>query len=446
MSDYALLLGRSLRGPIADIWRERGIDRALELIQDVNAAEQAVTVRWVWFDAPDDDPFAPAARGALGELSDGGRSTLASRDGDAHLVSYVPVDVPGERRGALEVSESLAKREAREATAIRRASLLILELLAASALTIFFLGVRFVGKPLAQLTAKAERVGGGDLSGPLELDGGGELADLADSLNRMCEQLAAARARIAAEMADKIEALEQLRHADRLRTAGRLASGIAHELGTPLNVVSGRAALIGSGKLGPAEIAASADVIRAQADRMTQIIRQLLDFTRRRSSDKRAVDIGRVAADMCDMLAPVAKKQGVVLQCSRDERDHFMARANESEIQQVISNLLMNAIQSMPDGGQVVVGVDRARSTPPGKDAAAPVIRVAVADRGHGIAEENLPHVFEPFFTTKEVGQGTGLGLSIAYGIVQDHGGWIVAESEPGEGSRFTCHLPEDDS
>ena len=451
MSEYALLVGRSLRGPIADIWSERGMDRALELIEDVNREENAVTVRWVWLDGGESAGSAPAAAvSSIDDFGAEGKGAIVLEDSaaGARLVSYVPIDVPGDRTGALELSESLAKRDARTAVAIRRVSLLLGGLLAASAVTIFHLGVRLVGRPLAQLSAKAERVGAGDLSGPLELAGGGELADLATGLNRMCEQLSEAQVRIAAETAGKIQALEQLRHADRLRTVGRLASGIAHELGTPLNVVSGRAGLIGGGKLGPDQVTESAEIIRAQTDRMTQIIRQLLDFARRRSSEKTLVDIGHVAASTCELVAPAAKKQRVVLERSCDELKRPVAKGNESEIQQVISNLLMNAIQSMPAGGTARVEVGGARVTPPNADGDSPMpaVRVTVSDQGQGITEEDLPHVFEPFFTTKDVGSGTGLGLSIAYGIIQDHGGWIDVESEPGQGSRFTFYLPDDGS
>ncbi len=451
MSEYATLIGRSLRGPIEDIWRERGMDRAMELIEDVNRAESAVAVQWTWLDDEASGAFAPAAvvdgseaRGGEGMWStvlDEGRSS-------ARLVTYVRADVPGDRPGALQLTESLAKRDERTAVAIQRTSLLLGGLLLVSAATIFLLGVRFVGRPLAQLGAKAERVGTGDLSAPLELAGSGELVDLAGSLNRMCDQLADAKLRIAAETADKIQALEQLRHADRLRTVGRLASGIAHELGTPLNVVSGRAGLIEGGKLGPEQVTESAEIIRAQANRMTQIIRQLLDFARRRSSEKGVVDIGPIAASTCELVAAAAKKQHVVLETRYDESQGPKVKGNESEIQQVFSNLLMNAIQAMPDGGRVRIEVERASVTPPDASDGARLsaVRVVVTDQGQGITEDNLPHVFEPFFTTKDVGRGTGLGLSIVYGIVQDHGGWIDVNSEAGQGSRFTFYLPEDEA
>jgi signal transduction histidine kinase len=336
MREYALWIGRGLRGPITDVWNARGMQRALELLADVNREEGELRVRWVWLDGEVSPDFAPAAPvAALEDLDrEAGSSFVVDDGGDggdgARLVSYVLVDVPGGRRGALELSESMARRAARTTLAIQRVSILLGGLLVVSALTIIFLGVRLVGRPLAQLTAKAERVGAGDLSDPIELVGAGELVDLADSMNRMCAQLSEAQLRVARETADKIQALEQLRHVDRLQTVGRLASGIAHELGTPLNVVSGRAGLIESGKLGPGQVAESAEIIRTQAERMTHIIRQLLDFARRRTSEKQVLDIGKVVANTCELVAPAARKQGVVLETIEARRTHPRATKRRS--------------------------------------------------------------------------------------------------------------------
>src|SRR5208337_2658068 len=135
-------------------------------------------------------------------------------------------------------------------------------------------------RPLDLLIAKARRIGGGDLTGPVHLRSRDELAELAENLNHMCAKLAESETRLRQETAARIMALEQLRHADRLKTVGRLASGIAHELGTPLNVVAGRAGLIGSGKLDSQQIVESAAAIKQEADKMTTIIRHLLDFAR----------------------------------------------------------------------------------------------------------------------------------------------------------------------
>jgi len=118
-------------------------------------------------------------------------------------------------------------------------------------------------------------------------------------------------------------------------------------------------------------------------------------------------------------------------------------RMDEGQMQQVITNLVLNAIQAMPHGGRVDIDVGQARASRPGQPASErDCVRLSITDQGVGIAADALAHIFEPFFTTKDVGEGTGLGLSVCYGIVEEHGGWIAVDSTPGKGSRFSVYLP----
>jgi signal transduction histidine kinase len=244
-------------------------------------------------------------------------------------------------------------------------------------------------------------------------------------------------------MQARLHTLEQLRHADRLKTVGSLASGIAHELGTPLNVVSGRASLIASGRLMPPEVADSVRIIKEQVQRMTLIIQQLLDFARRKSPRRIAVDLRSLVQCTLDLLRPLAAQHQAVLTPSADSAPVF-ARVDTGQMQQVLINLVTNAWQAMPTGGQIAIGVSSMTAQPP-PDLARPGGRyacVAVTDQGAGIPAEALPQIFDPFFTTKDAGQGTGLGLSIAYGIVQDHGGWMTVHSQPGQGTCMAVYVP----
>ena len=269
-------------------------------------------------------------------------------------------------------------------------------------------------------------------------------------MNDMCEKLSAAQVRVADEMAGRVAAVEQLRHADRLKTVGRLASGVAHELGTPLNVIAGRAGMISSGKLSSAEAAQSAEIIRSQSQQMTQIIRQLLDFSRQNSPRRVAVDLSSVIRQTVGLLMPLAEKREVTIEAG-GVATGLIGRIDVGQIQQVLSNLLINAIQAMPSGGVVKIVADRralesgesAPLTHPNEDEAVEeYLVITIEDEGDGINQEHLDHLFEPFFTTKDVGEGTGLGLSISYGIVQEHGGWIEVQSEAGQGSTFAVFLP----
>jgi signal transduction histidine kinase len=306
------------------------------------------------------------------------------------------------------------------------------------------LGVRLVGRPLELLIAKARRIGDGDLGGPVHLGSHDELAELAENLNAMCAKLAESQTRLRQETAARLVTLEQLRHADRLKTVGRLASGIAHEMGTPLNVVAGRAGLIASGKLVPDQIAESAAAIKLEADKMTAIIRQLLDFARASAPRKLPVDLRTVVRQTIAMLDAMAEKKhvGLVFAPGAEEA---IAEIDSGQIQQVLTNLTVNAIQAMPGGGQVQFSINRRSGRSPDGGSGGPTTfyAIEVRDQGTGISEEHMQQLFEPFFTTKEVGAGTGLGLSIAYGIVQEHGGWIDVTSQVGEGSCFTVFLPQ---
>jgi len=444
----AHLLGRSLKIVLTDVWKSDGAERALKLVEDTNDREHLVQIRWVWLDARPGTPHAPQMRReALEPVARGEEVALWRSDdnGGAHLLTYVPVLVGPGRFGALELSESSSVRDAYIRSTVIRTFVLTGELILLSGILAVLLGVVMVGRPLRLLSQKAERIGDGDLSSPIPVRGRDELWELGASLNQMCDQLAEARDAIRAETASRIAALEQLRHADRLKTVGTLAGGVAHELGTPLNVVSGRARLIASGDLSEAEVVESANIVRTQSERMTAIIRQLLDFARPSSTKGTEVDVRQLVEQSLNLLTPMARKRKATLRVASEEGP-CTVRANSDEIQQVLMNLIVNALQAMPKGGTVEVDLRNERKSNPQRVGASEGIWLclSIRDDGEGIPEEDLGHLFDPFFTTKDVGEGTGLGLSIAYGIVREHGGWIDVKSELGKGSCFDVYLPQE--
>jgi signal transduction histidine kinase len=268
-----------------------------------------------------------------------------------------------------------------------------------------------------------------------------EIGELATEMNGMCDRLVEAQARIAAEADAKAKAVEQLRHADRLRTVGTLASGMAHELGTPLSIIAGRAKMAAAPDATRADVAQYAASIGAQVERLTRIVRGLLDFARRKETPRTRGDVRDVARRTVELLEPMAKKNDVTLRFVPGAAEvRTDAEMDAVQVEQALANLVVNGIQASGGRGADLV-VEVARATRDGRD----VVTVEVRDRGDGIAPEDLPRVFEPFFTTKDVGEGTGLGLSVVYGILQDHGGSVEVESVRGEGSRFTLILPASD-
>ena len=247
----------------------------------------------------------------------------------------------------------------------------------------------------------------------------------------MCDRLLEARHHLAAEHAAKLAAVEQLRHADRLKTVGQLASGVAHELGTPLNVVSGHAKLLLAPEATREETIDSARVICEQSARITAIIRQLLDFARRGRPHLAVGELGVVVSRTVKMLAHTALQRQVQLELAEGTAQVEM---DEAQIQQAVANLILNGIQALPAGGHIRIAIVRDGAW----------ARLDIADDGTGIEPEVLQRIFEPFFTTKKASDrhGTGLGLSITYGLVKKLGGEISVQSVVGSGTVFQVSFP----
>jgi two-component system, NtrC family, sensor kinase len=187
-------------------------------------------------------------------------------------------------------------------------------------------------------------------------------------------------------------------------------------------------------------------IIKEQVQRMALIIQQLLDFARRRSPRRIAVDLRSLVQCTLDMLGPLAAQHHAVLTLTTDSNP-VLARVDTGQMQQVVINLVTNAWQAMPAGGQIALRVSCTTAQPPPALALPPgrYASVTVTDQGTGIPAKELTQIFDPFFTTKDIGQGTGLGLSIAHGIVQDHGGWMTVYSQPGQGTCMAVYMPMED-
>jgi two-component system NtrC family sensor kinase len=441
-------LAGSIQDQIPQALQEAGSDGLENLLRDTSAYSMTTRVRWVWFDARPGTPHSPTVPPELLQAVVIERFVSVpaqGSDGNRELLTYCPIEVDDERKGGLEVSHPMTELERNKRAVIWQTIQLMASMLLLTGGVAAVLGVRMVGRPLNRLIEKTHRIGQGDLSGPIHLRTRDELAQLGESLNEMCDALSSSQNQVREETAARTAAVSQLRHADRLKTVGRLASGMAHELGTPLNVVSGRAGLIASGRLSQEEIAQSASAIQAEANKMTTIIRQLLDFARRNTPHRVRADLWQIVQDTSKLLTSIAQKQNVSVRLP-DDRPPATAMVDAAQIQQVLTNLIVNAIHAMPDGGEVRIAIEGEAAVPPEdvEAAAEEFFRIDVEDQGVGIAQEDLDQVFEPFFTTKDVGQGTGLGLSIAYGIVQEHGGCISVTSRPGEGSCFSVYLPKE--
>jgi two-component system, NtrC family, sensor kinase len=440
------LLARTVSAAAARVWQTAGETQARDLVENANQQDTQVSIRWVSLEAPEGNPRRSAiAPELIRPLLPGRTRTLRWRapgESTDSLYTYYPIAVPLPGR-AIEVRESLEPEREYVRHTILRGAITTAVLVSLCAGVAMMIGVFFVGRPVRRLVDQARRVGQGDLSARLHLKQRDEIGQLAGEMNAMCDRLSETRARLESETSARMAALEQLRHADRLTTVGKLAAGLAHEIGTPLNVITGYAQLIADEYPDQSGAHRNAAIIAQQAERVAAIIRQLLDFARRRSPNPSREDLAALARETTDLLGSLAHKHGVAIELGVPDAPVW-AHADAGQMKQALTNLIVNGIQSMKDGGTLTVTVATRHASPPADHGGRPAdyLCLEVRDSGGGIAAGDLPRVFEPFFTTKEVGEGTGLGLSVSYGIVREHGGWIDVQSAPGEGSRFTIYLP----
>jgi signal transduction histidine kinase len=236
--------------------------------------------------------------------------------------------------------------------------------------------------------------------------------------------------------------VEQLRQTERLGVVGMLAAGLAHELGTPLNVILGYAELLSSDRATTQMRETATATIIAQTEKMTTIVRGLLDFSRQGAGARTPINLRALARDATALMRPTARQKNVEI-VEVGGQDVF-ALGNQTELEQVLVNLIMNGIHAMPGGGTLRVGAYEERGRPEVSGSIPPpsFACLEVEDQGVGIPAEDLHRIFDPFFTTKDVGEGTGLGLSVSYGIVSEHHGRIHVSSTVGSGSRFSVYLP----
>jgi signal transduction histidine kinase len=303
-----------------------------------------------------------------------------------------------------------------------------------------------VTAPIKRLLEGVDAVAKGDLSRVLLAEREDDIGALANRFNAMTGSLREARGETARGTDARLALETRLRQAEKLATIGQMAAEIAHEVGTPLNVIGGRARALEKKAGDPTEVVKNVEIIQTQVGRITKIINQVLDFSRKRGPTVTRVDLGRVLAEALDIVRETVRRHGITADV-RSDVGLPPVPGDPDQIQQVCLNLLTNAIHAMPAGGRLRVGIEHVVRRKEGLDRAAPgaYAMLQVTDTGAGIAGADRQNIFEPFFTTKAEGEGTGLGLAVSHGIVKDHDGWIEVESPPvGEerGTRFSVFLP----
>jgi two-component system NtrC family sensor kinase len=352
------------------------------------------------------------------------------------------VDSGNQVRGAFVLARhgygTFATIERRRNRILMTTSLLIILL----SLLVLILVRRSVTEPINQLIRRIKEISQGQREQGLEIKGRDEVASLAREFNLMCQKLQESHARLVDEQQEKLKLEQELRHSERLASVGRLAAGLAHEIGTPLAIIGGRSEYLLRRSRSPEELKDNLAVIRSQSDRIAAIVRQLLEFSRRREPVFQPVNLLGLLDNVKYLLAHQLREKDI-----RVEMEGFSSLpridADPDLLQQVFINLYSNSLHALGPGGVVKISAEiNDRGLTQASPAASRWLRISFEDNGTGIAPEHIGRVFDPFFTTKDVGEGIGLGLSVSYGIIQEHGGDIQVESEPGRFTRFIIYLP----
>ncbi|HEU4369049.1 MAG TPA: ATP-binding protein [Methylomirabilota bacterium] len=374
---------------------------------------------------------------ALGQVIASGRPEVFYQAGPPSYLYYLaPLRGPtGAIEGGMEIVRLATavdeRRQAATLDAAVRLGILIVVIVATTMIAM----QRQVLRPIAQLTGALRRFGRDQSVVSLPVGRRDEVGEATRAFNEMAVQLDAARRGLQAETERVVELEQHLRRAATLAVAGRLASALAHEVGTPLNIVSGRAE--GMLKALPPDAGARDDlqIIIGQIERITRIINSLLDTVRPHRAEPRPTAVAEVLDPLLPLLRHAARQRQVTLEAETAPGLPAM-RADPSQLQQVLINLVVNALEATPAGGRVTVRAERLTR------AGAAGVGIAVADTGSGISPQHLPRLFEPFFTTKPRGQGTGLGLAITREIVRAHGGDIDVQTRVGAGTTLTAWIP----
>ena len=414
------VLGVHLRNMAAAEGRRSGVEGVRSVVEAAARADRSIAIEW--------KPGPGERRGI--------------RDGTNELVWVEPVRIDAADMGQIVLTESLGPMRAYLRSTVLRLGALMVLLIAGGLLVARLLSVRLIGRRLDRLVSFAEETGAGRLGGRVNVGGDDEITYLGASLEAMSEKLDQARVEAQRSNDERVAMLQQLRHTDRLASLGRLAGSVAHELGTPLNIVLGHANRIASGDQDPFDTKESATTIHRQVRKMEAIIRDILGFARQAPGEEQAIDVRLVVESVCGLLRPLARRRDVKLRVDGTPASASIF-GRVLPFEQALSNLVSNAIDASPAAAQVVVSIAREERPAKVGERSRPVVVTRVLDQGPGVPEAETSRIFEAFYTSKGAGQGTGLGLWLAEGIVRDHGGSIEVENRSEGGACFAIVMPD---
>jgi two-component system, NtrC family, sensor kinase len=318
------------------------------------------------------------------------------------------------------------------------------------ALVGIYLLSRIVVTPIHGLLKMTEKYREEDILPPMPEDTGNEIGNLSRSLSTMLQRLDENKKELKRHISSLERANIELKQAqdkvirsEKLASVGRLAAGVAHEIGNPLGIILGYLELIRKGEITDDEKQDFLNRVESEITRINSIIRQLLDFSRPSTGNNEENRIHEIIVDTVNLMTPHPLMEGINIRLDlKAEKDTALTDSNQ--LQQVFLNIIMNAADVLKE--QYIAGKHSSNDiliTTENKDGS---IEIRFIDNGPGIEEDKIQHIFDPFYTTKDPGRGTGLGLSVSYMIIESQGGAIRAESLRDKGTSIIINLPVYDS
>jgi signal transduction histidine kinase len=400
------------------------------------------------------------------------------------LVLYSPLWIHGKIAGGIRLEISV--EDVMDYLLKSQKMILISLILDASVLIIFgsFLLSRVLVKPLKDLVRLTQKISEGDFSQTIEVTSKNEIGQLLSSFNRMTEKLKENQESIeknlkSIELANKKlkQAQEELIRTEKLASIGRFAAGVAHEVGNPLGAILGYTSILDKGGIDQEESKDYLKRIENEIERINRIVRELLDFSRPSKHEIRGIEVNSIVKNTLSLLSHQKNFKNIETQLEL-QPDLPMIKGDESQFSQVLINIILNAMDAMPNGGHLKIQTENLFANNLFGDGLQPLfpprrkgdpmesdysqlrkpdpfsalltkfskgdqfVKIMISDTGVGIEQDNLEKIFDPFFTTKGPDKGTGLGLSISLSIIESMGGRIRVESEVGKGSTFEIYFP----
>jgi signal transduction histidine kinase len=437
-TNEALLLARSLQTAFENALRDRQIEDVTETLGALARVDPSVAI-FVF----DEEGLLVGASSGVHATEETIRVEGRARASPDPVVAFDPPDLPQtlrvgvrlrdetpESSSAIVLEKPLNELRRDLDNTRRQIALSILAFVVIVAGVTWALSRRYVGRPLGRLVAGMKRVRKGDLGIPAAVRSDDEVGETQREFELLVQELDQARARADQEQEARRRIERGLEQADKLITLGQLSAVMAHGIGSPLQVLEGRARALLKHAEDPASTRRTADLLIEQTSRITGIVGQMLSITRRRAPRRINVDAEPLLRRVALLVELEARRRSVSIEVRRAGATTLAA--DPDQLQQVVLNLLRNALDAAPSDSVVMLTV--------GGDADA--LELLVDDDGPGVTEAVRPHLFEPFFTTKAERGGSGLGLSVVKSIVLEHWGTVEFLAREPSGCRVCVRLP----